>query len=67
MARFPLWFPLLLAAAPTALAWRSELRRRRRERGGKCAKCGYDLAGLARGGGAACPECGAKQAEEPGS
>ena len=48
---------LLLAATPTALAWRSELRRRSRKRSNiTCNKCDYDLAGLA--GDAACPECG---------
>jgi hypothetical protein len=32
------------------------LRRRRRCRAGRCARCGYDLAGLAAG--TVCPECG---------
>ena len=31
---------------------------RRRAMAGLCRKCGYDLAGLAAGGGAPCPECG---------
>ncbi|MCC6320398.1 MAG: hypothetical protein IT438_03055 [Phycisphaerales bacterium] len=57
---FPLWLPLALAAIPSNLAWRSELRRRRRERIGKCSTCGYDLAGLAAG--VACPECGTGKA-----
>ncbi|MGH7131407.1 MAG: hypothetical protein ACREJO_05630 [Phycisphaerales bacterium] len=33
--------------------------RRRRAMAGHCRKCGYDLAGLPRGTGAPCPECGA--------
>ncbi|MCC6323145.1 MAG: hypothetical protein IT438_17105 [Phycisphaerales bacterium] len=43
-------------------ARRSNLLRRRRERMGKCSKCGYDLAGLGVSI-ATCPECG--QARSP--
>lgn len=52
----PVWLLLLAAGVPTALAWRAERRRVRRERVGKCQACGYDLAGLAESAG--CPECG---------
>jgi hypothetical protein len=55
----PFWLLATLFVAPTVLAWRSELRHRRRERGHLCIKCGYDLAGLAEGAeGGVCPECG---------
>jgi hypothetical protein len=53
----PLWLPLALSAAPTALAWCSHLRRRR---AGLCPKCGYDPAGLPPT--APCPECGRARA-----
>jgi hypothetical protein len=52
----PLWIPFALAAVPTALLWRAQLRRRRRARVGLCPACGYDRAGIAPD--AACPECG---------
>ena len=47
----PLWFPLLLIAAPTAWLWRTD----RRAKPWQCAKCRYDLRGLEGG---VCPECG---------
>ena len=47
----PLWFPLLLIAAPTAYLWRTD----RRPKPWQCAKCRYDLRGLEGG---VCPECG---------
>lgn len=52
----PLWIPLAVVALPTAwrrgrVLWRALFRR------GGCAKCGYDLTGLAPGQGV-CPECG---------
>ena len=53
-----LWLALFLFAAPTALAWLSELRRRRRECLNHCTKCGYDLAGLDVNAAGGCPECG---------
>jgi hypothetical protein len=52
----PLWLPFALAAVPTSLLWRAELRRRRRIRQGLCAGCGYDRRGLPAD--AKCPECG---------
>jgi len=53
----PLWFPTLLVAIPTALAWRADRRAWRWERIGLCPACGYDRRGLAPA--AVCPECGA--------
>ena len=49
----PLWIPTLLIATPTALLW---WRDRRGFGRACCPRCGYDLAGLAKG--APCPECG---------
>lgn len=49
----PLYFlTLLLAMLTTALWWRD----RRGFARGRCAECGYDLAGIASD--AVCPECG---------
>jgi hypothetical protein len=53
-----LLYPLLFVAFPAALMWRTDIRNRRRERIGHCAKCGYSLAGLPAD--AQCPECGKK-------
>ncbi|MCH8270015.1 MAG: hypothetical protein IH985_02230 [Planctomycetes bacterium] len=47
----PLWFPLLLLAAPTAWLWYTD----RRAKPWQCPKCRYDLRGL---DGGVCPECG---------
>jgi hypothetical protein len=55
MVTVPLWMPLLLAGAPTALLWRPHLRIRRRMRLGHCPGCGYDRRGLAAE--IKCPEC----------
>ena len=58
----PLWFPLCLTAIGPAV-WLLEFRRRRRARRwareGRCAACGYDLAGNTSG---ICPECGTGRA-----
>jgi len=46
----PLWAPVIVAGAWTALAHRT------RRRPDECSVCGYERAGLAAG--ACCPECG---------
>ncbi len=53
----PLWFPLLLAALPAALAWRLDTLATRRAKLGACPTCSYPRTGLAPS--ASCPECGA--------
>ena len=50
--KIPLWFLLLLIAAPTAWLWHTD----RRAKPWQCPKCRYDLRGL---DGGVCPECGA--------
>lgn len=55
-AGVPLWFVLLLAAAPTSAAWIRDRRHSAWLRTGACPVCGYDLSGLAPT--ASCPECG---------
>lgn len=52
VAAIPLWFLWLVAAVPTALAWR----RRARVDPGVCPACNYSLAGIPPG--SPCPECG---------
>jgi hypothetical protein len=52
---FPIWFPALLIALPTALLWRSPPRTPR-----TCPSCNYDLSGLPAA--TPCPECGGKPA-----
>jgi hypothetical protein len=52
----PLWIPFAVAAVPTGLLWRAELRRRSRALSTLCLSCGYDRQGLAPD--AMCPECG---------
>jgi len=51
-ALVPIWIPLVLVAAPTALLW---YRDRRRIPPGHCPNCGYDLTLNMSGN---CPECG---------
>jgi len=51
----PLWIPLGAFAVPAVIAW-ARYRRRCDRTPGACARCGYDLAGLARR--SSCPECG---------
>jgi hypothetical protein len=53
--RFPVLWALIPAAPVALLAWRSTLRA---NPAGRCAGCGYDLAGLAGKDDAMCPECG---------
>ncbi len=56
----PHWFIILCVGSPWLFAAPGIIRRgrvRRRLRRGRCVKCGYDRAGLAKD--AACPECGA--------
>ena len=53
----PLWMPLLLFAVPTVWLWRTD-----RAKPWQCAKCRYDLRGLAGG---VCPECGEATKETP--
>ena len=52
----PLWAIAAAAGLCGGLLVHSGTRVRRRGRGNRCAGCGYDLAGLERGG--VCPECG---------
>lgn len=52
----PLHVPLALIALVTGGLFGNDTRRRRTAGTNRCAKCGYDRAGLAEG--AACPECG---------
>ena len=55
----PHWFVILCVGSPWLFAAPGIIRRgrvRRRSRLGRCVKCGYDRAGLAKG--ATCPECG---------
>jgi len=50
----PLWFPLIIAAAVSAAAFRARRRLILRPRSGHCRQCGYDL----RESKDKCPECG---------
>lgn len=50
----PLWIPFVLSSGLAVWLWR---RGRDRHGPGRCAACGYDLAGLRSG--QVCPECGA--------
>ena len=58
----PYWVLVLAILPVTATAWRLDTLARRRARIGFCPKCGYDRTGLARDGGAKCPECGSAPA-----
>ena len=57
----PLWGGVLLGSVLAFVGWRWRRRIRRRELGGACHRCGYDLRGIRRGptSGCVCPECGA--------
>ena len=46
----PLWFVMLVVAAPAILMWRTG-----RAKAGHCPRCRYDLRGIK---GSVCPECG---------
>ena len=52
----PMWFPTIIVAGLSALAWQMEFAARRRARAGNCAKCNYSRVGLAST--TPCPECG---------
>jgi ssDNA-binding Zn-finger/Zn-ribbon topoisomerase 1 len=56
----PLWLPLPLCGAGTAIACRLDALARRRARLNLCPNCNYDRAGLAAA--AKCPECGSQPA-----
>lgn len=53
----PMWIPVLLIVAASIVAWRLDVRARRRAMLRICIKCGYDCSGLTLE--AKCPECGA--------
>ncbi|HEX2837806.1 MAG TPA: hypothetical protein VHN77_06725 [Phycisphaerales bacterium] len=53
----PLWLPFVLAALPTAFAWRLDTLATRRAKLGACPTCSYPRTGL--GPSSPCPECGA--------
>lgn len=63
-AAVPLWVIAAAAGLCGGLLVHSGTRVRRRGRGNRCAGCGYDLAGLERGG--VCPECGKGEPSEAG-
>lgn len=54
--RVPLWPLVFAGCVATIAAWRLDMLARRHARLKFCAKCGYDLAGIAMD--AKCPECG---------
>jgi hypothetical protein len=54
MIGIPFWPIVWLFAMPPAIAWQRRRVRRRRQRQGLCARCGYDL----RASAGRCPECG---------
>ncbi len=55
-ATIPAWQPAIVLAPLAWILLAGAMRERRRARMGRCAACGYPLAGLALG--APCPECG---------
>jgi hypothetical protein len=59
----PAWVPIVLCGIAPAFALRRAMRRWRRLRTGRCAKCGYDL----RATPDRCPECGAVPKRSPAS
>lgn len=54
VAAIPFWFLALLVGGVSAWTCRAYRRQVRRERGGSCRGCGYDL----RASNGTCPECG---------
>jgi hypothetical protein len=53
----PLWIAFALFATPTAILWWRDSVLTKRDRAGRCPKCGYDRHGLSSPT-VACPECG---------
>lgn len=63
IVRFRLWVPTVALVAPVAWLWGARASRVGDRKNGRCAGCGYDLAGLAPH--APCPECGPTPSSTP--